>query len=125
LSNGEFRFIFYARDYEETVAFYRDGLELPIAGGWARSSDDNGTLFQAASGIIEVIRLSPNSEYTQPVGVSMGIEVPDVDEAYRRVNEKGLPIKNELADQDGGHRNFSLVDPTGVEVVVFQVMGKR
>ncbi len=36
MTTGQFRFAFFARDYESTVAFYRDGLELPIAGTWDR-----------------------------------------------------------------------------------------
>ena len=121
----EFRFIFKSRDYEETVAFYRDGLELPVAGGWDRSADDRGTLFRAASGIVEIKRLPSDREYTQPVGVWMAIEVDDVDAAYARVIEKGLPVKEELADQMWGHRNFSVVDPSGVEVVFYQVVGRK
>jgi catechol 2,3-dioxygenase-like lactoylglutathione lyase family enzyme len=118
----EFRFIFLSRDYEETVAFYRDGLELPVAGGWDRSADDRGTLFRAASGIVEVIKLPSDREYTQPVGIWMAIEVDDIDAAYARIIERGLPVKDEIADQIWGHRNFSLVDPSGVEVLLFRRM---
>jgi len=118
----EFRFVFQSRDYEETVAFYRDGLELPVAGGWDRSADDRGTLFRAASGIVEVIKLTSGREYTQPVGIWMAIEVDDVDAAYARAIDKGLPVKEELADQIWGHRTFSVVDPSGVEVVLFRRM---
>jgi catechol 2,3-dioxygenase-like lactoylglutathione lyase family enzyme len=118
----EFRFIFQSRDYEETVAFYRDGLELPVAGGWDRSADDRGTLFRAASGIVEIKKLPSDREYTQLVGVWMAIEVDDVDAAYARIIEKGMPVKQELADQMWGHRDFSVVDPSGVEVVFFRRM---
>jgi catechol 2,3-dioxygenase-like lactoylglutathione lyase family enzyme len=55
---GEIRFIFRAKDYDASVTFYRDGLELPIVGSWDRGPDERGTLFQAASGIIEVLALA-------------------------------------------------------------------
>ncbi len=49
MAKSEFRCVFFARDYESTVAFYRDGLELPVVETWDRGRDDRGTLFRAAS----------------------------------------------------------------------------
>jgi catechol 2,3-dioxygenase-like lactoylglutathione lyase family enzyme len=68
MSNGEFRFVFYARDYENTVGFYRDGLGLPIVGGWDRGIGDRGTLFSAAGGIIEAIS-ARGRDFAPPVGL--------------------------------------------------------
>ena len=31
---GELRFAFFARDYEKTMAYYRDDLEVPIIESW-------------------------------------------------------------------------------------------
>ena len=42
-----FHFVFEAEDYDKTVAFYRDALELPIVEGWDRGAD-RGRMFQAA-----------------------------------------------------------------------------
>jgi len=36
----------------------------------------------------------------------MVIEVDDLEERYRRAVEKGLPILQELMDQDWGHKSF-------------------
>ena len=46
--------MFEARDYEAAVAFYRDGLGLPVVYSWDRGAD-RGSFFGAASGIIEVV----------------------------------------------------------------------
>ena len=119
---GEFRFIFRAKDYEASVTFYRDGLELPIVGSWDRGPAQRGTLFQAASGIIEVLALAPGQEYTPLQGGELAYEVDDVDEWYRRVQEKGLPIRRELADKPWGHRAFSVTDPDGIKVIVYSII---
>ncbi len=55
MSKGQFRFSYFTPNYDTTVSFYRDDLELPVVESWDRSADDRGTLFAAASGIIEVV----------------------------------------------------------------------
>jgi catechol 2,3-dioxygenase-like lactoylglutathione lyase family enzyme len=120
---GEFRFIFRARDYEASLAFYRDGLELPIVSSWDRGPAEKGTLFQAGSGIIEVLALAPGAEYVPLQGGELAYEVKDVDEWYRRIQDKGLPIRGELADKPWGHRTFSLTDPDGMKVILFTIIG--
>ena len=119
MSSGEFRFVYVAKDYQETIAFYRDGLELPIVGGWDRGPDDKGTLFGAASGIIEVIRNPDREAVEPPVGAWLLVEVDDVDESYQRAREKGLPIPQELINTAWGSRLFSISDPNGIKVDFF------
>lgn len=120
---GEFRFIFRAQDYEAAVAFYRDGLELPVVGSWDRGPAERGTLFQAASGIIEVLARAPGRECVSLQGGELAYEVDDVDERYRRVQEKGLPIRGEPADKPWGHRAFSVTDPDGIKVILYSIIG--
>ena len=55
MSRGQFRFSYFTPDYETTVAFYREGLGLPVIEFWDRNPEDRGTLFGAASGLIEVL----------------------------------------------------------------------
>ncbi len=64
MPNGQFRCAFFARDYEAAVVFYRDGLELPIVQQWDRGPDDQGTLFGAAAGIVEILALPQNRRDT-------------------------------------------------------------
>jgi catechol 2,3-dioxygenase-like lactoylglutathione lyase family enzyme len=128
--SGQFRFSFFTQDYEASVAFYRDGLELPVLESWDRSPDDRGILFGAASGIIEVLAF-PRSGHSfhfwddrPPQGAFMVIEVDDLENCYRRAVEKGLTIKQELTNQEWGHKSFCLSDPNGLTVYFFKVMGK-
>jgi catechol 2,3-dioxygenase-like lactoylglutathione lyase family enzyme len=125
MSEGQFRFAYFTPDYESTVAFYRDGLELPVIETWNRSPDDRGTLFGAASGMIEVLALPKSGESSHlwddrpPQGAFMVIEVDQVEARYQRAVEKGLPIKQELKDQGWGHRSFCVRDPNGLTLYFF------
>ncbi len=126
MGSREFRVILRAKtfeDYEATVTFYRDGVELPVVASWNRDRD-RGTLLQAASGIIEVLATAPGLEFSvvdegPPRGVTIAIEVEDVDSYFRRIREKGVAIRTEPEDQSWNHRTFTLTDPLGVVVYVF------
>ncbi len=129
MANGEYRVAFFARDYEHTVGYYRDGLELPIMDSWDRGPDDQGTVFRAASGLIEVLKLPRRQEpgtvwdYRAPQGVWVAVETDDMDACYRQVLKQGLPIKEHLTDQEWGNRSFRLADPEGIELFVFSKIG--
>ena len=125
IGKGQFRFSYFTRDYDATVSFYRDDLELPVIESWDRSSDDRGTLFAAASGIIEVV-FRPESPASfhgwddrPPQGAFMAIEVPDVEQAYRRATDRHLSVREELTTQSWGHRSFCLREPNGLIIYVF------
>jgi uncharacterized glyoxalase superfamily protein PhnB len=127
MSNREFQFIFTARDYQTTVAFYRDGLGLEVAEIWDRGPNDRGTRFQAASGTVVVMATPVLIGYTMgkahlPQGVSMGIEVDDLDAWYLRARKRELPISQELTTFSWGERGFSVTDPNGIEVYLFKVL---
>ncbi|MBN1178728.1 MAG: VOC family protein [Anaerolineae bacterium] len=120
--SGEFRLIFRAKEYEAAVAFYKDGLELPVVGAWDRGPAERGTLFQAASGVIEVLAAPPGQMYVQPQAIEIAYEVENVDTWYEKVQEKGLAIRGELANKPWGHRSFSLTDPDGIKVILYSVI---
>ena len=124
----QFRFAYFTPDFESTVAFYRDDLELPVVGSWDRGPDDRGALFGAASGIIEVLA-RPQSGVSShlfddrpPQGAFMVIEVADVEELHRKALDKNLPIQQELKNQSWGHRSFCLREPNGLTLYVFTAM---
>jgi len=124
----QFRFAYFTPDFESTVAFYRDDLELPVVGSWDRGPDDRGALFGAASGIIEVLA-RPQSGVSShlfddrpPQGAFMVIEVADVEKLHRKALDKNLPIQQELKNQSWGHRSFCLREPNGLTLYVFTAM---
>lgn len=122
---GEFRFTYFTPDYDETVAFYRDGLGFPIVGSWDRDAEDRGTLFGAASGLVEVL-MRPSTDDAEalfdprpPQGVFMVIEVDDVEDAYRQALGNGIPIQKELGRQSWGHLSFCVQEPNGLTLYFF------
>lgn len=125
VDKGQFRFAYFTPEYDATVAFYRDDLELKVRESWDRSDDDRGTLFEAASGVIEVL-LRPNNQTSShlwddrpPQGAFMVIELPDVEQAYRRAVDRRLSIQQELTTQPWGHRSFCLREPNGLTLYLF------
>ena len=126
MRNAQFRFAYFTPKYEETVNFYRHGLEFPTIETWDRTPDDRGTLFRVASGVIEVLALPANTQSDHlwddrpPQGAFMVIEVDRVESLYQRALEKGLPIQQELKDQAWGHRSFCVREPNGLTLNFFR-----
>src|SRR6266487_4557239 len=125
MGNRQFRFAYFTPKYEETVAFYREGLELPVIEAWDRASDDRGTLVGAGSGVIEV-RALPRSSHPDhlwdarpPQGAFMVIEADQVESLYQHAVERGLPIQQALKDQAWGHRGFCVREPNGLTLYFF------
>jgi catechol 2,3-dioxygenase-like lactoylglutathione lyase family enzyme len=126
VSQGQFRFGYFARNYDATVAFYREGLELEVIESWDRGADDRGTLFAAESGGIEVLATPEEGESfgvfdtRPPRGAFMVIESRDVETRYERAVAKQLPIKEPLTDQKWGHRSFCVTEPNGLILYFFR-----
>jgi predicted enzyme related to lactoylglutathione lyase len=117
--DGEFCFLFVARDYPAAVAFYRDDLGLPVDHEWDEGPEDRGTAFRAGAGMIEIFGLAPEKTYIQPRGVRMLIQVADVDQTYQRLVERGLPVLDAPTSHSWGHRSFRVSDPDGISVSLF------
>lgn len=81
----EFRGVFYVKDYDKAISFYRDILELESPYSWDDGPEDRGTKFQVAGGMLEVIRREP--ERPQGPGTIM-IEAWDVDACYEVLSKK-------------------------------------
>lgn len=122
LANGQFRFVFHPKDFEASAAFYRNGLELPVDHEWDYGGGDRGIVFFAASGMIELIGLAPDSEYVKPQGVDMLIQVDDADRWLKYAKERGLTVLLEPTTFPWGHRVLRLEDPDGIPVSLFAVV---
>jgi catechol 2,3-dioxygenase-like lactoylglutathione lyase family enzyme len=130
MMTGQCRFAYFTPAYESTVAFYRDGLEVPVIESWDRHPDDRGTLFGAASGMIEGLVLprsgaaSHRWDERSPQGAFMVIEVDQGEDRYQRAVDKGLPITQALTDQAWGHRSFCVREPNGLTLYLFSETGR-
>lgn len=124
---GKIRLIFVTKKYAATLAFYRNGLGLPIVEAWDHGLQERGVEFQAGSGSIQFTALAPQSGYTLGLstdhhGVSIGIEVTDIESWYRRARENQLEISQELSSLPWGEQGFTLVDPNGIGVYIYSVI---
>ena len=119
LPNGQFRFVFHPKNYEAAVAFYRDGLQLPIDHDWDFGGGDRGTVFFAASGMIELIGLLPGADYVAPAGGFLLIQVDDVDRWHDLAQQRGLTIAAAPISYPWGQRVLRLSDPDGLIISLF------
>ena len=121
----QFRTAYSTPVYAETLEFYADGLEFPVVESWDHGPNDRGTLFGAFSGIIEVLALpekpeeDPAWDHRAPQGVSIIIEVDDVDVLHARAIDRQLHVKESIRNQPWGHRSFTLTDPNDVAIYFF------
>lgn len=116
---GQFRFLFSAADYDATVRFYTDTMNLPIVHQW----DDHGrgTIVAASgTGQVEIFEADDAATVT---GAALAWEVEDVDAEHARLVRSGVSFLAPPADQPWGHRNATLQAPDGVVITLFTVTG--
>ena len=129
MNAGEFRCAYFAREYDRVVAFYRDGLAMPVADTWDKGESDKGTIFQAASGLIEIMAMPPQPaggsawDFRPPQGMMLVVEVGDVDGLFARCGENAVEIVEPVTDQPWGHRSFIVSDPEGLRLYLFSPEG--
>jgi len=103
---------------DESRAFYREFLGMEVARdmSWILTfvSPDNPTAQ------ISVVQTEEGA--ARPTGVSLTVEVADVDAAHARAEALGIQIVYPLTDEPWGVRRFHAVDPNGVVVNVMSHM---
>jgi len=124
---GKFRFAYFTNQYDETCEFYKNTLGFKLEHSWDRHDNDKGAVFKAGVGLIEILHHPSISEhkvlgldYRTPQGAFMVIQVWNVDELYEKFKVKGIPFKQDIVDQDWGHRSFSILEPNGLVLFFFE-----
>jgi len=119
----EIRVLVGTDDFERSVDFYAESLGFPIDEHWD-DPDGRGTLFRVTTGgVIEVVEDSPHHPAKPVSGVTVAVEVEDVDAVHRRVADAGIELVEEIGDRPWGHRNFEVRDPSGLGIVFFTRIG--
>ena len=116
----EFRFAYVADSFEETVAFWAVDMGLERVDGWDRAPDDRGAIFAFAAGLVEVLGPGAGPGFGGCGGVSLIVEVEDVDYWFRRLEEVGAALTASPRDRPWGHRDLTVTDPNGLRVTLFQ-----
>jgi catechol 2,3-dioxygenase-like lactoylglutathione lyase family enzyme len=106
-------------ELEATKAFYRDVLHFGIT-----FENEFYLLMHTPGGQSELAFLLPNHPSQQPLfrsmfpgaGLFLTIEVENVDEVYKEISGKKIPIEIELRDEPWGDRHFAIKDPNGIGI---------
>ncbi len=113
----ELRVVRVTDRFDEACRFYGEVLGWPVTKEW--TAGGRGRMFgHGESARIELLEGAPD-----PVsGLFVAAEVDDLDVTLERLRAHGLTLHQEPAVQPWGHRNLAVIDPTGIKLVLFQVL---
>lgn len=104
---------------QETKKFYTEVLDFGVS-----FENEFYLLLHTPNQSAEISFLQPNHPSQKPIfqpafsgkGVYLTIEVEKVDEVYKQLKEKGVPIEIEIRDEPWGDRHFAIKDPNGIGI---------
>ena len=117
----ELRIVRHTTEFDDACRFFGDLLGWPVTREWpAGNGQGRGRIFGYGDvGRFELIE----HDHSDPVtGLYLSVQHDDVAALHDALVAAGVPVLRGLADQPWGHRNFAVTEPTGVEVVFFQVL---
>jgi uncharacterized glyoxalase superfamily protein PhnB len=114
----EFRFYYFANRYHETVAFYKNILQLEEFRSWDRADGDKGTIFKSpnGTGLIEIEARAENPVFN---GMGLYIQVDNPDGLYESLLKSGVKIVQPITTTSYGHRSFKCEDPNKLLISFF------
>ncbi|MFJ1430076.1 VOC family protein [Capnocytophaga canimorsus] len=103
----------------ETKAFYTEILNFGVS-----FENEFYLLLHTPNQEAEISFLLPNHPSQQPIfqkpfqnqGVYLTIEVENVDEVYKELKNRNIPIEIELRNEPWGDRHFAIKDPNGIGI---------
>ena len=127
---AEFRYVYSADAYDDSVAFYRDVLGAEQVDGWERGPRQPWGHLCGRRRLHRGDRsaaLEWLGELGQPRDTLRGragagwllIEVDDVDAFHERLREQGADIIESPRDLSWGHRDFGVREPGGMTLYFF------
>ena len=120
----EFRFAFHARDFDHSVRFYRDVLEMSYLGGWDRRDGKGALLSGGGNAVVEIYGAAEGEAYTgpEPVAINLALRLEDraaVDSCCARLIALGESVEGPPQDRHWGHRSFIVFDPDHIPVHIY------
>ena len=128
----DFRVVVRAKHFDRTCRFYGETLALPRLGDWTRD-DLRGALFEAGTGVVEVVGRVEGSDgkrdeafdYTGPVHkMTLTLVVPSAEKAYETLHFRDHNVPGGLRPDPDGGLLFETHDPDGVKVLLREAGGK-
>ncbi|MET8431082.1 VOC family protein [Nocardia sp. NPDC059091] len=110
------RVILRPRDYERTVEFYRDALELAIAREYP-----GGTVFFAGQSLIEVAGHGRADDAPSGFAGAIWLQVRDCDDAAAELALRGVIIDRAPEREPWGLIEMWIRDPEGTPLVLVEV----
>ncbi len=110
----------YVKDLDQSVQFYTDVLGLSLVK--RLKEGDRVEIAFVGDGRSRLELIQDTSRPGGDVGrdISWGFEVPSLDEAYRKLKEKGVKILCEPVQPAPFIRFFFAEDPNGMKVQIVQ-----
>ena len=104
---------------QETKKFYTEVLDFEV-----RFENEFYLLLHTPNESAEISFLQPNHPSQKPIfqskfngkGVYLTIEVENVEEVYRELQNKGVQMEIEIRDEPWGDRHFAILDPNGIGI---------
>lgn len=104
---------------QETKKFYTEILDFGVS-----FENEFYLLLHTPNQSAEISFLQPNHPSQKAIfqsafngkGVYLTIEVENVDESYKQMKGKGVPIEIEIRDETWGDRHFAIKDPNGIGI---------
>ena len=117
----EFRFVFTARDFQQSVDFYRLTLGMEQVGGWDRADGKGALLCARENVVIEIFGAADGKENnaSSPAAVSLALRVEDIhtlDGLYNALRAAGCRLSGPPENHSWGHRSFVVYDPDGIGI---------
>lgn len=121
---NQFYPVLMSNDVAGTAAFYKDHFRFRTAfeNDWyvhLQSTEDARVNLAVVAGDHETV---PAAGRGQVAGLLINFEVEDVDTEYEQAKAGGLPILQELRDEEFGQRHFITQDPNGVLIDVIKLI---
>ena len=120
----EFRFAFFARDFQKSVDFYRNMLGMELVGGWDREDGKGALLSAGGTSVIEIYGAADGKTYDgpSPVALNLALRVENttaVDKFYERLAGKGVEKIESPQNRPWGHRSFVICDPDSIPIHIY------
>ena len=117
----ELRIVRHTTEFDAVCRFYGEVLTWPVTREWpADDGQGRGRIF--GYGDVGRVELIEHHQQVPVSGVFLSVEHDDIAALQASLVAAGVAMLRGLADQPWGHRNLAVLDPTGLEVVFFQVL---
>ncbi|HEX8997831.1 MAG TPA: SDR family NAD(P)-dependent oxidoreductase [Ktedonobacterales bacterium] len=116
-----------AEDFDQAVAFYRDGLGLPVVKDWTQGAAGRSVVLAAGAATLEILDRA-DAAYTDEVEVGervtgpvrLALEVAGVDQATARAQAHGATPLRAPVHTPWGNLTQRLRAPDGMQISLFQ-----